>query len=125
MTRRASDYRFWIPKSPTQANTQNQTLTNTHEVVNTQTNAHRRAQTHTCTRRENISRRARTYSFVGESRGGDELHAFQLSEVGWIAEHVDVKEFGHIATTPRVVLFAKRRPNVRAFLLHHRSLFRR
>ena len=42
-----------------------------------------------------------------------------------ISEHVDVKEFGDIAATPRVVLLAKRRPNVRAFLLHDRPLLRR
>ncbi len=55
-------------------------------------------------------------ALVGEARRGDQLEALEDAEVGLVAQHVDVEQFGHVAAPPLRVLLADRRPNVRALL---------
>ena len=58
-------------------------------------------------------------AFVSVSGRGDQFEALELAEVGRVAEHVDVEEFGDVAAPPSAVLGAERVAYLRALLVDH------
>lgn len=64
-------------------------------------------------------------ALLGEARGGDELEALHLAEVGGVPEHVDEHELGHVPVAVVLVPLADGRPYRRALPPHHRPLLRR
>ncbi len=62
-------------------------------------------------------------AFVSVSGRGDQFEALELPEVCRIAEHVDVEEFGHVATSPSAVLSAERVAYLCTLLVDHLAFF--
>jgi len=63
-------------------------------------------------------------ALLGEARGGDELEALHLAEVGGVAEHVDEHELGHVPVPVVLVALADGGPYRGALPPHHRALLR-
>lgn len=60
---------------------------------------------------------------VRKSWIGRQLEAFELREMRRIAQHMDVEEFGDVATTPQRILFAECRSNVGRLFVDDGTLF--
>jgi hypothetical protein len=61
-------------------------------------------------------------ALVREARARNQLQAFDLPEVGGVAEHVDVEQFRNVVVPLRGVFLAKRRPDGSRLLLNERAL---
>jgi hypothetical protein len=61
-----------------------------------------------------------TQPLVAEPRAGDELEAFDLTEMGRVTEHMDVKQLSDVVVSHEGVAFLERRSDRRRFDLDER-----